>query len=140
MAKSRKQVQAVPAEDTESPVKSTVEMVPDAPTTVPAQDNVVTLSGLVSQSLKSGDAGLLETALGVTDQTVIEATLERIPAEQSTVLLKALLQRIEAKPSRLVHLMPWIRSTLVVHASFISTVKVKRFIIYYNFDVLEWRG
>jgi hypothetical protein len=84
--------------------------------------NIVTLSNILSQSLKSGDAQLLETALGVTDEAVIEASLDRLPAPQVPALLNALLKRIHDRPSRLKHLLPWIRGTMIVHASYIRSV------------------
>lgn len=90
----------------------------------PKATNIVTLSNILSQSLKSGDSQLLETALGVSDEAVIEASLDRLPSLQVPALLNALLKRIHDRPSRLKHLLPWIRGTMIVHASYIRSVLI----------------
>lgn len=79
-------------------------------------ENTTTLTNIIAQSLQSGDSQLLETALGVTDGAVIEASLLRLPTVQVPALIDALVKRVDTRPGRLAHLLPWIRGCISVHA------------------------
>lgn len=91
------------------------------PASVPMPDaqpeNTQTLTMILSQALKSGDQQLLESALGVTDPAVVEATLQKLAPEQVPSLIDQLVQRSVKKCNRLPHLLPWIRGCLFVHSS-----------------------
>lgn len=90
---------------------------PVAPAEIQSTENTQTLTNIISQALKSGDQTLLETALGVTDATVIEATLRKLPSEQVPSLIDQLILRSTKNANRLGHLLPWIRGCLFVHTS-----------------------
>lgn len=81
----------------------------------PPVENVTTLTNIITQSLKSGDSQLMETALGVTDPVVIQATLVKVPSDQIPSFLDALVQRLTMRPGRLQHLLPWLRGCIFVH-------------------------
>jgi len=96
-------------------VKSAVSM-EEVPVVAPLQEKTTTLTALISQSVQSGDDQLLETALSITDPSIIEATLQKLPAQQVPSLLHALVSRSAKKPTRLPHLLPWIQGCISVHA------------------------
>lgn len=81
------------------------------------KESVTTLTQIIAQSLQSGDAQLLETALGITDPAVIEASLVNLPPAQVAPFITELTKRVDAKPGRLQHLLPWLQGCLSVHTA-----------------------
>lgn len=83
----------------------------------PTTENITTLTTIISQSLQSGDTQMLETALGITDPSVIEATLQKLSGSQVPLFIEQLVKRLQGKSGRLQHLLPWIRGCIIVHAT-----------------------
>ncbi|KAJ3027630.1 UNVERIFIED_CONTAM: WD repeat-containing protein 43 [Siphonaria sp. JEL0065] len=79
------------------------------------------LHNLLTQSVHSGDAQLLEQCLQVSDPVVITATVKRLPASQVVPLLNLLTVRLQMKPTRAKSLIEWVRAVVVCHAAFLMT-------------------
>ena len=79
------------------------------------------LAVLFTQALMADDRVLVERCLSVGDASVIENTVERLPAVAVVKLLKAALARMRTKPGRGDQLGQWMRAALTHHSSYLSS-------------------
>lgn len=80
------------------------------------------LATVLEQALQSGDNSMLEYVLQVVDQQVINATIGRLPSIRVIPFLSRVAEKFEKRPTRGVVLCRWIRSILMLHASFLMSV------------------
>ena len=83
----------------------------------PAADSV---SKMLVQAIRSQDSQLLEEALA--SRAVIKNTISKLPANLVVPFLQELVKRVREKPTRIMDLVPWIRSTLVIHMAYLASV------------------
>eukprot|EP00762_Andalucia_godoyi_P001887 ANDGO_06058.mRNA.1 U3 small nucleolar RNA-associated protein 5 len=81
------------------------------------------LSAALMQALQSGDAALFDqvVASARSDSKTITASIRRIPVTMVPLLLQQIVARFSDKPTRARMLVPWLRSTLSLYASFLSS-------------------
>ncbi|MCJ1340532.1 Small subunit (SSU) processome component [Bachmanniomyces sp. S44760] len=96
----------------------------DQPLMVPKHQNVEAPSGIslgtvLTQSLRTNDASLLESCFHVLDLRIIRATIERLESHLATTLLQKLAERFYSRPGRAGSLMVWIQWTIVAHGGYI---------------------
>lgn len=80
------------------------------------------LAHMLAQALHSNDKALLEECLNNTNEGVVRNTVMRLPPTLAVRFLTDVVGRLEAKPSRGVTLMVWIRAVLLIHSSYLMTV------------------
>ena len=80
------------------------------------------LAHMLAQALHSNDKSLLEQCLSTTNETVVRNTITRLPPALAVRFLTDVVGKLEAKPSRGVTLMVWIRAILLIHTSYLMTV------------------
>lgn len=80
------------------------------------------LAHMLAQALHSNDKALLEECLNNTNEGVVRNTVMRLPPTLAVRFLTDVVDRLEAKPSRGVTLMVWIRAVLLIHSSYLMTV------------------
>jgi len=80
------------------------------------------LAHMLAQALHSNDQQLFEDCLNTTDAAVVRNTITRLPAPLAVRFLIDIVARLEAKPSRGVQLLVWIRAVLLIHSSSLMTV------------------
>lgn len=83
----------------------------------PAADSV---AKMLAQAVRSQDNQLLEEAL--TSRSVAKNTVAKLPTNLVVPFLMELVKRVRAKPSRVQDLIPWIRSTLLIHMAYLASV------------------
>eukprot|EP01116_Phalansterium_solitarium_P021244 TRINITY_DN6521_c0_g1_i1.p1 TRINITY_DN6521_c0_g1~~TRINITY_DN6521_c0_g1_i1.p1 ORF type:complete len:662 (+),score=197.41 TRINITY_DN6521_c0_g1_i1:114-2099(+) len=86
---------------------------------VPKADS---LQAVLVQALHSKDNALLESCLAVSDPVIIRNTVQRLPLQQLLPFLKAAVEKFQAKPTRGIILVTWIRAVLVQHTAYLMTV------------------
>jgi Fe2+ transport system protein B len=59
--------------------------------------------------------------LSISDTRVIDTTIKRLPSSVVIPFMNAIVARLESTPSRAQALVPWIRATLVHHATYVTT-------------------
>ena len=91
----------------------------EQPRAVPTTESLVTV---LEQALQSLDDALLEECLAVSDEQVVDATVERLSALRVLPLLLHLADKVERRPSRGLALCVWMRAILVRHAGFLLSV------------------
>jgi hypothetical protein len=79
---------------------------------------------LLRQALQSGDQTNLDYCLkeGARSAKVVSTTVARLESRHVLALIKIILSRFKARPSRGVFLMPWIREVLKTHTSYLLSV------------------
>lgn len=82
----------------------------------------ISLYQLLTQAISSSDSELFEKALSTSDSKHIASTIARLAAPQIMPLLDALTTRLVQKPSRGPQLIQWIRSVLLQHAAYLTSV------------------
>jgi U3 small nucleolar RNA-associated protein 5 len=80
------------------------------------------LAHMLAQALHSNDKSLLEDCLNNTNEGTVRNTVMRLPPTLAVRFLTDVVGRLEAKPSRGVTLMVWIRAVLLIHSSYLMTV------------------
>eukprot|EP00117_Sycon_ciliatum_P026851 scpid59745/ scgid21945/ WD repeat-containing protein 43 len=85
----------------------------------PTADSV---ANMLAQAVKSQDSQLLEEALATSRDTVIRNTINKLPSNLVVPFLLELIKRLREKPSRIMDLVPWIRATIIIHMSYLSSV------------------
>jgi U3 small nucleolar RNA-associated protein 5 len=94
------------------------------------------LQSMLTQALQSDDRALLDEVLAVSDATIINNTLRRLPAQSVLPLLSACVRLFHGKPRRAMALALWLRSLLACHAAYLAslpdltTVSVHWFVLY----------
>ena len=84
----------------------------------------MSLSTVLTQSLRTNDVNLLETCFHVRDLSIVRATIERLDSSLASVLMQRLAERLHSRPGRAGTLMVWIQWTLVVHGGYIASQPV----------------
>ena len=100
---------------------------PNAQSLVPVSDqnlqqlpSGMSLSTVLTQSLRTNDTNLLETCFHVKDLVTVRATIERLDSSFATILLQRLAERLHSRPGRAGSLMVWIQWTLVAHGGYLA--------------------
>lgn len=81
----------------------------------------MSLSTVLTQSLRTNDISLLETCLHMKDLTVVRATIERLDSSLASSLLRKLAERLHSRPGRAGGLMVWIQWTIVAHGGYLAS-------------------
>ena len=80
----------------------------------------VSLSTVLTQSLRTNDQNLLETCLHTVDTSTIRLTIQRLDPSLAGVLLQKLAERLSSKPGRYGHLLLWVQWICVAHGGAIA--------------------
>lgn len=80
----------------------------------------MSLSTVLTQSLRTNDESLLETCFHVKDLSTVRATIERLNSSLATVLLQRLAERLHRRPGRAGILMVWVQWTLIAHGGYLA--------------------
>eukprot|EP01095_Lingulamoeba_sp_RSL-Kostka_P000218 TRINITY_DN1033_c1_g1_i2.p1 TRINITY_DN1033_c1_g1~~TRINITY_DN1033_c1_g1_i2.p1 ORF type:complete len:393 (+),score=181.85 TRINITY_DN1033_c1_g1_i2:485-1663(+) len=80
---------------------------------------------VLSQSIKSGDNHLIDSCLSVQDPLIIHNTIQRLSAVNIIPFIDIVVTKFQNNPNRANQLIPWIRAILIVHASYLISVKNK---------------
>lgn len=80
----------------------------------------MSLSTVLTQSLKTNDTTLLETCFHTNDLGTIRATIERLDSPLAAALLQKLAERLHSRPGRAGNLMVWIQWTLICHGGYLA--------------------
>ena len=81
------------------------------------------LTQMLVQALNSQDKKLLEDVFNVSSKPkVIQSTIRRLPVNYVIPFTTELVHRVQAAPSRGCHLVPWIKSVLTIHMSYLMSV------------------
>lgn len=75
----------------------------------------VSLSTVLSQSLKTNDNAMLESCFHTGDVSIIRTTIQRLESSLAATLLQKLAERISARPGRYGHLLVWVQWTCIAH-------------------------
>ncbi|KAL4792124.1 Dip2/Utp12 family-domain-containing protein [Aspergillus venezuelensis] len=91
-------------------------LIPGKPiTTVQAIPSGVSLSTVLSQSLKTNDNDMLEACFHTGDAGTIRTTIQRLDSPLAATLLQRLAERLSARPGRYGHLLVWVQWTCIAH-------------------------
>ncbi|KAE8147423.1 Dip2/Utp12 family-domain-containing protein [Aspergillus avenaceus] len=91
-------------------------LVPGKPNAVVQQiPSGVSLSTVLTQSLKTNDSAMLESCFHTGDLSIIRTTIQRLDSSLAATLLQKLAERLSARPGRYGHLLVWIQWTCVAH-------------------------
>jgi U3 small nucleolar RNA-associated protein 5 len=100
---------------------------PDSSTLVQVENNKamsiptgVSLSTVLTQSLRTNDQNLLETCLHNTDTDIIKNTIQRLDSSLAGILLQRLAERLSSRPGRYGHLLIWVQWTCIAHGGAIA--------------------
>jgi U3 small nucleolar RNA-associated protein 5 len=80
------------------------------------------LQSMLTQALQSDDRALLDEVLAVSDATIINNTLRRLPAQSVLPLLATCVRLFHGKPRRAMALALWLRSLLACHAAYLASL------------------
>ncbi|KAF9888122.1 Small subunit (SSU) processome component [Aspergillus nanangensis] len=75
----------------------------------------VSLSTVLTQSLKTNDSDMLESCFHTGDLSIIRTTIQRLDSSLAATLLQKLAERLSARPGRYGHLLVWVQWTCVAH-------------------------
>ena len=75
----------------------------------------VSLSTVLTQSLKTNDTGMLESCFHTGDLSIIRTTIQRLDSSLAATLLQRLAERLSSRPGRYGHLLVWVQWTCVAH-------------------------
>ncbi|KIW62346.1 hypothetical protein PV04_10527 [Phialophora macrospora] len=102
------------------PVDSTALTLPKLPAI--ALPPGMSLSTVLTQSLRTNDTSLLEAVLHTTDASIVKSTIERLDSILAGVLLSKLAERLASRPGRYGHLITWVQWTCIVHGGAIASM------------------
>lgn len=80
----------------------------------------LSLSTVLTQSLKTNDTTLLESCFHTTDLAIVRSTIQRLDSSLAATLLSKLAERISTRPGRYGHLLVWVQWTCVAHGGAIA--------------------
>lgn len=80
----------------------------------------MTLSTVLTQSLRTNDVNLLETCFHERNLSTVRATIERLDSSLAAVLIQKLAERLYSRPGRAGGMMVWIQWTAVAHGGYIA--------------------
>ncbi|KAL4919974.1 Dip2/Utp12 family-domain-containing protein [Aspergillus aurantiobrunneus] len=91
-------------------------LIPGKPITAAQQiPSGVSLSTVLSQSLKTNDTDMLEACFHIGDADTIRTTIQRLDSPLAATLLQRLAERLSARPGRYGHLLVWVQWTCIAH-------------------------
>ncbi|KAL4979147.1 Dip2/Utp12 family-domain-containing protein [Aspergillus desertorum] len=91
-------------------------LIPGKPITTAQQiPSGVSLSTVLSQSLKTNDNDMLEACFHTGDSGTIRTTIQRLDSPLAVTLLQRLAERLSARPGRYGHLLVWVQWTCIAH-------------------------
>lgn len=91
-------------------------LIPGKPITTAQQiPTGVSLSTVLSQSLKTNDNDMLEACFHTGDAATIRTTIQRLDSPLAAILLQRLAERLSARPGRYGHLLVWVQWTCIAH-------------------------
>ena len=80
----------------------------------------VSLSTVLTQSLRTNDQNLLESCFHTTDLNTIRLTIQRLDSSLAGILIQKLAERLSSRPGRYGHLLVWVQWTCVAHGGAIA--------------------
>jgi U3 small nucleolar RNA-associated protein 5 len=80
----------------------------------------VSLSTILTQSLRTNDQILLESCFHITDLNTIRLTIQRLDSSLAGVLIQKLAERLSSRPGRYGHLLVWVQWTCIAHGGAIA--------------------
>ena len=80
----------------------------------------MTLSTVLTQSLRTNDVNLLETCFHERNLNIVRATIERLDSSLAAPLIQKLAERLHSRPGRAGGMMVWIQWTAVAHGGYIA--------------------
>lgn len=80
----------------------------------------MSLSTVLTQSLRTNDQNLLESCLHNNDTDIIKNTIQRLDSSLAGILLQKLAERLSSRPGRYGHLLIWVQWTCIAHGGAIS--------------------
>lgn len=80
----------------------------------------MSLSTVLTQSLRTNDAPLLEACLHTADPSIVRNTLTRLDPSLASILIQKLAERIVSRPGRYGGLQLWVQHLCVAHGASIS--------------------
>jgi U3 small nucleolar RNA-associated protein 5 len=80
----------------------------------------VSLSTVLTQSLRTSDQNLLESCFHTTDLNTIRLTIQRLDPSLAGVLIQKLTERLSSRPGRYGHLLVWVQWTCIAHGGAIA--------------------
>ena len=80
----------------------------------------MSLSTVLTQSLRTNDVKLLETCFHVRDLDTVRSTIERLDSFLAVALLQKLADRLHSRPGRTGSLMVWVQWILVAHGGYLA--------------------
>ncbi|KAL8694375.1 MAG: hypothetical protein Q9218_000940 [Villophora microphyllina] len=81
----------------------------------------MSLGTVLTQSLRTNDAKLLETCLHVRQLGIIRATIERLQSSLASTLIQKLAEKFHSRPGRAGSLLVWIQWTVVAHGGYLAS-------------------
>ncbi|OAL39264.1 hypothetical protein AYO20_01582 [Fonsecaea nubica] len=87
-------------------------------TTIPSG---MSLSTVLTQSLRTNDTSLLEACLHTLDMSIVKSTIQRLDSTLAGVLLSKLAERLASRPGRYGHLITWVQWTCICHGGAIAS-------------------
>ncbi|TPR03906.1 Pyridoxal-dependent decarboxylase conserved domain family protein [Aspergillus niger] len=75
----------------------------------------VSLSTVLTQSLKTNDNAMLESCFHTGELSIIRSTIQRLDSSLAATLLQKLAERLSTRPGRYGHLLVWVQWTCVAH-------------------------
>ena len=86
----------------------------------PSLPSGMTLSTVLTQSLRTNDLNLLETCFHERNLQTVRATIERLDSSLAAILVENLAERLYSRPGRAGGMMVWIQWTAVAHGGYIA--------------------
>ncbi|KAK2800233.1 hypothetical protein FQN50_008197 [Emmonsiellopsis sp. PD_5] len=83
----------------------------------------LSLTTVLTQSLKTNDNTLLESCLHTTDLAIVRTTIQRMDSSLAATLLTKLAERLSTRPGRYGHLLVWVQWTCIAHGGAIAGQK-----------------
>ena len=115
---ARKHPEAISVVDALQTESSTIEHVEENKgMTIPTG---VSLSTVLTQSLRTNDQSLLESCLHNTDADIVQNTIQRLDSSLAGILLQKLAERLASRPGRYGHLILWVQMTCIIHGGAIA--------------------
>ncbi|OQU98216.1 hypothetical protein CLAIMM_04033 [Cladophialophora immunda] len=87
-------------------------------TTIPSG---MSLSTVLTQSLRTNDTSLLEACLHTLDMSIVKSTIQRLDSTLAGILLSKLAERLASRPGRYGHLITWVQWTCICHGGAIAS-------------------
>ena len=80
----------------------------------------ISLSTVLTQSLRTNDQNLLESCFHTTDLNTLRLTIQRLDSSLAGILIQKLAERLSSRPGRYGHLLVWVQWTCIAHGGAIA--------------------